>query len=160
MLGSLRSTKGCRCGYEARRRRADWKECRVAGADAWSAADYRVPTPGAATSTNTASGSRRWPRRCLVPSRDQRARPADNVYRSGDGGRLWRIAMLCCPEGATDSERSLRIGVASLGRPEVFRQIKFALSCGGQPVTDEAVQLFGEVLPRDGEWAAFSQVVG
>ena len=68
--------------------------------------------------------------------------------------------MLCCPEGATDSERSLRIGVASLGRPEVFRQIKFALSCGGQPVTDEAVQLFGEVLPRDGEWAAFSQVVG
>src|SRR6266568_8747580 len=45
-------------------------------------------------------------RRCLVPSRDQRARPADDVCRPGDGGRLWPIETLCCPEGATPSGRS------------------------------------------------------
>jgi hypothetical protein len=100
--------KCCRCGC------GGWAPCRVeevlgSGRRCLVRSDYRVPAPGAAASTNTASGSRWRPSQMPRPSWNQRARPADDVHRSGDGGQLWRIAMLCCPEGATDPERAKRI---------------------------------------------------
>jgi hypothetical protein len=39
-------------------------------------------------------------------------------HRSDDGGQLWRIAMLCCPGGATPSGRSPG---RSVDRPEAHR---------------------------------------
>jgi hypothetical protein len=66
--------------------------CRVeeapgSGADAWSAPDYRVPTPGAAGSTNTASGSRRWPSQNLVPF-GTKGRGQRKMSTARMGGRL------------------------------------------------------------------------
>ncbi len=65
-----------------------WAPCRVqevpgSGRRCLVRSDYRVPAPGAAASTNTASGSRRRPSQMPRPSWDQRARPADDVHRSG-----------------------------------------------------------------------------
>ena len=64
-------------------------------------------------------------RRCLVPTWDQRARPADDCPPLRDGGRLWRIAMLCCPGGATPSGRSPGRSVVTLLR--VYRVLHLSM---------------------------------
>lgn len=60
------------------------------------------------------------------------------------------------PEFELTSENAL----VPLGHGEVSGQIKFPLSCGGQPVVDETVELSGEVLPGEGEWAVLREVTG